>query len=99
MDITYNLYQKEEETLLAACDKEVLGEKFEEDEISLDVSESFYAGEQTDEDGLKEHFGESTIANLVGKKCVKAAIDAGFGFEENVMKVNGVPHLQIVRMI
>ncbi len=87
-----------EEILLAACDKDLLGKKFKKGEICLSVKRSFYQGETTDGKGLNIQIMRSTIANLVGERTVNTAIDNGFGMEEDVLWVDGIPHLQIVRM-
>ncbi len=84
--------------LLAACDKDILGKKFKKGEICLSVKKSFYQGETTDGKGLYVQITKSTIANLVGERTVNTAIENGFGMKEDVLWVEGVPHLQIVRV-
>lgn len=98
MEINYQTYDRGNEVLLAACDDDVLGNTLEKEEIQLDVKESFYGGKKIDIDRLKRELKSCTIANLVGKKTVEAAIEVGFGSENDVMKIDGVPHLQVVKM-
>lgn len=98
MSVYYNIYEKKGERMLAACDESLLGETFEEGNMVLDVTESFYGGEIIEAEELKDKFAASTIANLVGEESVKTALEEGFGFEENVLKIEDIPHLQIVRM-
>ncbi len=92
------IYEQGVETLLAACDESLLGQVYTEGEIHLDVKESFYGGDIVKNVSLKEKMREATIINLVGSDCVDVAIDMGLGSEGDVMEVQGVPHLQIVRM-
>ncbi|MFW6040514.1 MAG: DUF424 domain-containing protein [Thermoplasmatota archaeon] len=98
MTISYRIYQQGDEVLLAACDKELLGKTFKEGDIHLQVKESFYGGDEIDRKELSKQFSDTTIANLVGEKTVDTALDQGFGFKENVLWVDNIPHLQIVRM-
>ncbi len=98
MKISYSVYEQKGEKLLAACDKHLLGETLKEGEMNLKVKESFYGGEEVEIDGLVQYFKTSTIANLVGKKTVEKAIENGFGYEEDILMIQGVPHLQIVRI-
>ncbi len=98
MDIVYKTYEQGEDTLLAACDKELLGQKFKEGEICLKVKTSFYQGEETDEKGLTKLLENCTIANLVGERTIEVAVDTEFGRDTDIMMVEGVPHLQIVRL-
>ena len=81
MVISYRIYEKDDEVLLAACDKELLGETLEEGEIHFEVKESFYGGNIADENELCKYFNDITVANLVGTKAVNTAIEEGFGFE------------------
>ncbi len=98
MDILYKTYEQGDELLLAACDKELLGSKFKEGEICLNVKSSFYGGEDIDEEGLSKIMEDCTVANLVGERTVRVAIELGFGKEEDILRVKSIPHLQIVRL-
>ncbi len=98
MDVNYQTYDRGNDILLAACDDHVLGKTLEDGDIQLEVKESFYAGKKIGIDGLKKKLKTCTIANLVGQTTVKAAIEMGFGSEDDVMKIDGVPHLQIIRI-
>jgi hypothetical protein len=40
----------------------------------------------------------STIVNMVGKNCVEKAIEKGYVHPEAVLKIEGVPHAQIVKL-
>ncbi|MFO7990813.1 MAG: DUF424 family protein [Thermoplasmata archaeon] len=98
MVIRYRIYEQGEEVLLAACDSELLGKTLEDGEIHMVVKESFYGGESIEPHELAENFDRTTIANLVGEETVKTALEKGFGWKEDVLYINEVPHLQIVRM-
>ena len=98
MKVNYQIYDHGDEVLLAACDNDVLGRTLQNGDINLEVKESFYAGQKIELERLKKEFKKSTIANLVGEKVVNAAIEEGFGREEDLMMIEEVPHLQIVRL-
>ncbi len=98
MKVNYQIYDQGDEVLLAACDKDVLGRTLQDGAINLEVKESFYAGQKMELERLKKEFKKSTMANLVGENVVEAAIEAGFGEEEDIMMIEGVPHLQIVKL-
>jgi hypothetical protein len=86
------------EILVAACDCELLGKSFSEDELRLDVPERFYGGEKVDARLLVEVLSLATIGNLVGPETVGAAVEAGLVDPECVIRVQGIPHAQMVRM-
>ncbi len=96
--VNYHVYDQGDEVLLAACDDDVVGRTLQDGDINFEVKESFYGGQKIEIDGLKKEFERSTIANLVGENVVDAAIDADFGRKEDIMMIEDVPHLQIVRL-
>jgi len=98
MKVNYQIYEQGDEILLAACDNDVLGRTLEDGDIHLQVKESFYAGQKIELERLKKEFKRSTIVNLVGENVVEAAIDENFGQKEDIMMIEEVPHLQIVKL-
>jgi uncharacterized protein len=82
--------------LVSVCDSEILGETFEDGEVSLTVTEEFYAGEEADEERVVDGLARATVANLVGERCVALAIDHGFVEESNVLEVGGTVHAQLL---
>jgi uncharacterized protein len=87
-------YRSGREHLLAACDEDVLGRKLSEGKLRLDVSKEFYDGFASNETDLEAHLRTCTIANLVGERVVNVAIKLGFVSQENVIRIEGVPHAQ-----
>jgi len=84
--------------LLAACDKELLGETLRDGKIVFKVGEEFYKGSKMPVDEAIELMEESSVANLVGANIVNKAIEQGMVHPEAVLNICGVPHAQIVRM-
>ena len=81
-------------TILAVCDSNLKGKKFEQGELQLDISSEFYAGKEIDEKEIKKLFKVVQIVNLVGKKSVELGMKAGIVSKEFVLKVKGIPHAQ-----
>jgi len=86
------------ELLVAACDAELVGKRFEEGELCLELRASFYEGERVDRRLFLEVLALATIANLAGEEAVGAAVEAGLVDPECVIRIGGVPHAQLVRM-
>jgi hypothetical protein len=42
--------------------------------------------------------GNCTIVNMVGKNCVEKAIQKGYVHPDAVLRIEGVPHAQIVKL-
>jgi len=62
------------------------------------VSEEFYGGELVDAKTCLRHLAKATIANMVGKKSVQTAINAGLVHEQAILLIEGHPHAQWVKL-
>ncbi len=84
--------------LVSVCDAGILGETFENGEVSITVTEEFYGGEEADESTVVNALARATVANLVGERAVSLAIERGLVEEANVLDIDGTPHAQFLRM-
>lgn len=95
-DIAMRIYKVRGEVLLAACDRELLGKKFEEGELRIEINPEFYFESYVSEKTFLNSMKIATIANLVGEKVVGLAIREGYIDRDNIMRIAGVPHAQMV---
>lgn len=81
--------------VVAVCDTELIGKKFEEGIKQLDIRENFYNGEEKSKDELIELLQdlatEDSTFNIVGEKSVQVALEAGIIAEEGVRRIQGIP--------
>lgn len=92
--ISVRIYRCGKETVVAACDAELLGRHLKEGKVRLHVNE-FYDGERVNESSLPNLLKAGTIINLVGERCVEVAIELGLVDVKGVMYIAGVPHAQV----
>ena len=97
--ICIKVYTQGNERLVAACDHDIVGRTFRSDGLVLDVSESFYHGDEVDEEALVNWLKLATVANLSGERTVGIAVRNGLVDEGCVIRIGGVPHAQMTRMI
>ncbi|MEF8848094.1 MAG: DUF424 family protein [Candidatus Thermoplasmatota archaeon] len=97
--ISIKKYKQGEDLLISACDEDLIGKKFKEGRFKINVSRKFYDGMRVNKKKFELYLKEATIANLVGEETVKYAIKIGIIDPENVIKIKGVPHAQMVKMI
>jgi len=81
--------------VVAVCDKELLGKRFEEGNLQLDVKESFFKGKEVSKEEASEimidmRLEDSTF-NIIGKKAVQTALEAGIITEEGIKKIDNIP--------
>ncbi len=98
MDVYVNLKKVGPNVLLAICDSDMLGKTLCEGKLVFKVKEEFYKGGLVTLEEAIDMIQNSTIVNMVGKHCVETAIKKGYVHPEAVLKIEGVPHAQIVKL-
>lgn len=98
MDVYVRMIKTPTEVLVAACDTDVLGKVFENDELHLEVKEDFYCGDAVALEECGKFLYEATILNLVGENIVQKAIELGLVNPSNVLKIGETVHAQMVRL-
>lgn len=90
----YKIHRSAGKTLLAACDEEILGKRFEDGNLVLDIKEGFYRGEKAGNE-VVELFQKADIINIAGNKIISLAIKGGWVSKKGIIKVKGTPHAQV----
>ena len=98
LDVYMNLKKVGRNVLLAVCDCELLGKTLRDGKIVFHVKNEFYNGRKATLEEAIGMINNSTIVNLVGKCCVEKAIDKGYVHPDAVLKIDGIPHAQIVKL-
>ncbi len=80
---------------VAICDKELIGQILSEGIMQLDLTTTFFKGEEMSEDDVKEEIWRCSLEdanfNIVGKKSIGIALELGIIEESGVRKIQGVP--------
>ena len=99
-DVVLTERETDEGLLVSACDADIVGESFENGQVSLTVEPDFYDGEAAEtgvpDERVLESLAACTTANLVGEYTVELAIEGGFVDEETVLDIDGTRHAQLV---
>jgi uncharacterized protein len=82
--------------ILAICDPDLIGKKFTEEKKQLDLTSSFYNGEETEEKELKKLIKQAYMLNLVGKKAIDFALKNKLIEKGNILFVAKIPHAQVL---
>lgn len=82
--------------VVAICDSELIGKKFEEGIKQLDIPERFYKGDEFEEEAaiqlLQEQNREDATFNIVGKNSVDLAIKAGIIPKESALEIQKISY-------
>ncbi len=76
----------------------MLGKTLKQGKIVFHIREEFYKGSLVSLEEAVELIEQSTIVNMVGRKIVKKAEERGLVHPEAVLKIEGIPHAQIVKL-
>ena len=90
------VHKKNEKTLVAVCDNDLIGKKFEEGELQLDLTSDFYAGQDLDVKETGDLIRNANMVNFVGKEAIKLGINEGIIEEDHIKKIAGIPHAQAI---
>lgn len=86
--------------VVAICDSELLGKRFEEDAFQLDVKENFYKGEQKTEQEVIQIIldmkSEDATFNIVGEKSTNCAVKAGLISKDLIKTIQGIPFILVL---
>lgn len=86
--------------IVAVCDSDILGKKFEEGKLQLDINEKFYGGKEYEKKKAFKIFqnalNDDACFNFVGKTSIDFGIEAGLIKKENTITIQGVPHAMAV---
>ena len=85
-------------TLVAVCDCDILGKKFTEGRLKIEVTADFFGGEKASCSEVEAELAKATMANFVGCKTVEHAISLGYVERDCILSVDGVLYAQMVRM-
>jgi uncharacterized protein len=82
--------------IVAICDSDLIGKRFEEGKLQLHVNEHFYKGEEFNDIKalkiLKDAQQDDACFNFVGKKAIDLGAKAGIIDKNRVLVIQGVPH-------
>jgi hypothetical protein len=96
--IAVKVHKTEEGSVVGACDAHLVGKKLKEGGLVLEITREFYFERHTTQDGLCELLEECITANLVGERAVDAYCGKNPEARESIIKIGGVPHLQVYRL-
>jgi hypothetical protein len=81
--------------VVAVCDKELIGKKFEEGKFQLNVKESFFKGKESSKEEVSEIMKdmklEDSTFNIVGEKSIRTALETGIITKDGIRKIDNIP--------
>ncbi len=79
------------------CDIELIGNKLEQDGLVINLTKEYYQQQVIGQPDAQELLQKCDIANLVGDKIVRQALELKLAKEASIRKISGVPFLMIYK--
>ena len=98
MQFSVKISEYQKNTMLNICDYELLGKDIIQDELTMNISKSYYGGKVVTREEAKNLLQSSSIINMVGNDTVSLSIELGIGSENGVKRISGVPFLIVFQM-
>lgn len=83
--------------MIDICDLELVGLKLEKDSLTIHLTKEYFQQQVIENNQAGELLKNCAIANLVGTRIVRQAIDMKMAKEVSVKKIDGVPFLMIFK--
>ena len=83
--------------MIDICDLDLIGTKLEQDGLVVNLTQEYYQQQVIELGYVKELLDKCDIANLVGNRIVRHAIDMKMAKEISIKKISGVPFLMIYK--
>ena len=85
--------------VLAMCDKSILGKKFAENDVQLDLGTGFYDGKELPVEESQKLMRAAQIINVVGKESVEYVLKNGYISDGCIIYISKVPHAQCIKLV
>jgi hypothetical protein len=92
------IYRYGKEVLIAICDCDLMGKRFTEGKLHIEINQDFFGYEKASNREVEQALESATIANFVGRECVEHAIKLGYVHKESTIVIDGVSCAQMVRI-
>jgi hypothetical protein len=79
------------------CDLDLIGSRLEQDGLVINLTREYYQQQVIEQLHAEELLHKCDIANLVGDRIVRQALDLKLAKEVSVRRISGVPFLMIYK--
>ncbi len=83
--------------MIDICDLDLVGRRLEQNGLVIDITREYYQQQVIELNSARELLQKCDIANLVGDRIVKQALEMKMAKEASIKKISGVPFLMIYK--
>lgn len=82
--------------LLVVTDSDIIGKKFEEERLQLDLTKKFYQGEAKSKEEVKKIMMTARHLHLTGKASVAIGVEMDLVDSKKIIFIDKIPHAEIM---
>jgi hypothetical protein len=79
------------------CDLDLIGSKLEQDGLVINLTKEYYQQQVISQPDAQDLLQKCDIANLVGERIVRQALELKLAHQAGVRRISGVPFLMIYK--
>lgn len=92
------IHEDQQRIIIALCDKDIFGRKFEEKNIVLDLSSEFFNGSEMKTEEIKDLIKKAYIVNAAGKRSIDLLKNLNLIDEKSIILVSNIPTVQVYKL-
>jgi|SRR3989344_5182571 len=96
MDYIVSKKQSQFGTLVVITDVDIIGKKFEEERLQLDLTKKFYQGEPKNKEEVKKIMMTARHLHLTGKGAVAIGVELDIVDPKKILFIDKIPHAEIM---
>jgi len=93
MQFSVRITEYQKKIMLNICDADLLGKKIIQDELTINISQSYYGERFVEREEAESLLKNSSIINMAGKETVSLSVNLGIGSESGIKIISDVPFL------
>lgn len=82
--------------LIVVTDSDIIGKKFEEERLQLDLTKKFYQGERMSKEEVKKNLMTARHVHLTGKGAVAIGVEMELVDPKKIIFIDKIPHAEIM---
>ena len=95
MQFSVRITEYQKKIMLNICDADLLGKKIIQDELTINISQSYYGERFVEREEAESLLKNSSIINMAGKETVSLSVELGIGSESGIKIISDVPFLVV----
>ncbi|HLD80107.1 MAG TPA: DUF424 family protein [Candidatus Nanoarchaeia archaeon] len=82
--------------LVVVTDSDIIGKKFEEERLQLDLTKKFYQGEVKNKEEVKQIMMTARHMHLTGKASVAVGVEMDLVDPKKIIFIDKIPHAEVM---